>query len=174
MSPYSPRIGEIGLVKTTGIFANIINIGTQSRWNHSIIYVGHRACDIDCVLYDCKGKIVEANPKGVQLSQIEKYPLVAWSKYIHFTKTQGIHAADYAITLLGRPYNFFDIAQLAFRILGAKILAKWFLQKLGKAEYGYICSELTTECWCKAYISFIQKPAELVSPGDQAEYFLYN
>jgi len=171
---YQPRIGEIGLVKTTGTFARIINFGTQSRWNHSIIYVGHRACDKNCSLYGCKGKIVEANPKGVQLSLIEKYPTVAWSKHIKFTKMQGVIAADHAISLIGKPYNFFDIAQLAFRILGAKLLTKGFLTKMGSNTFGYICSELTSECWSKASIPFILKAIELVSPGDQAEFFIYS
>ena len=171
---YEPRIGEIGLVKTSGTFARLINIGTQSRWNHSIIYVGHRYCDQDCFLYNCRGKIVEANPKGVQLSSVEKYPLVAWSKHIKFTKKQGETAADHAISLIGRPYNFFDIGQLVFRILGAKFIAKVFLTKMGSNTYGYICSELSTESWNKALIPFIVKAAELVSPGDQAEFFVYN
>lgn len=161
MTTYEPRIGEIGLVKTTGFFGNLIRVGTQSRWNHSIIYVGN-------------GMIIEANPQGVQLKPLSEHPVVAWSKHIDFTPEQGQAAADYAQTLLGKPYNFFDIAVLALRILGLRFLTNGLLTKLGSESYGYICSELTTEAWVKSGIPAPAGPVEIVSPGDQAEFFLYN
>jgi hypothetical protein len=161
MSPYSPRIGEIGLVETSGFFGKLIRVGTQSRWNHSIIYVGN-------------GFIVEANPQGVHLKPVSEHPKVAWSKHIEFTPEQGQIAANYAQTLLGKPYNFFDIAVLALRILGLRFLTNGLLTRLGSKSYGYICSELTDECWAKADIPTPVQDSEIVSPGDQAEFFLYN
>ena len=54
MNNYEPKAGDYGVVKTSGILGWLIRLGTMSRWNHALVYIGD-------------GKIVEANLPGVQI-----------------------------------------------------------------------------------------------------------
>ena len=65
---YVPRIGDIGVVRTGGYAARLIQIGTLSRWNHAFIYIGY-------------GNIVEATPRGVKFGKADQYQNIVWNKH---------------------------------------------------------------------------------------------
>lgn len=157
---YNPKTGDYGCVKTNGLMAKLIRLGTLSRWNHSFIYIGN-------------GKIIEANPKGVEISDVSKYPVIAWNQHEVLSDQQRQIIVWKANQIIGKPYGFFVIADLAFRILGLKILANTRLMKYLSTKNGYICSELVAECYRHANIPLFKKADYLVTPGDLAERLIY-
>jgi len=158
MTSYEPRIGDYGVVRTGGFFGKLIRLGTISRWNHAFIYVGN-------------GKIVEANPTGVALSNLNDYPLVAWNQHEELFAEQRNAIVYHANLAIGRPYNFGIIIMLAFRALGVKIFPKKFLHYLAN-HAGYICSELVAECYQKAGFPVCSNP-DVCNPGDLAERLIW-
>jgi len=157
---YEPRIGDYGCVKTNGFFGWLIRLGTFSRWNHCFIYVGD-------------GEIIGADPQGVKKSPLSNYTNVAWNQHEELTDKQRDAIFFYTHQALGKPYNFFTIADLALRILGLKILANTWLAKKLATTQGYICSELVSEVYKKAGVDLCHKEDYLVVPGDLAERLIW-
>ena len=157
---YQPRIGDYGVVKTNGWLGLIIRIGTVSRWNHAFIYIGD-------------GKIVEANPTGVEVSEL-RYEKVAWNNHEEMTDEQREMIVKLSLDQVGRVYSFLTIALIILRILGMKILANSkFLLKAAEKD-GYICSELVSECYFGAGVNLLpNKPDYTTVPGDLAERLIY-
>lgn len=157
---YEPRVGDFGVIKSTGIAARLIQLGTISRWNHAFIYVGN-------------GKIIEARPKeGIVLKETSQYDKIAWNQHQDLTKAQRTAIVEKAQSLIGKTYGFLDIAILGLRILGFKFIKGKFLEKLAMRQ-GIICSELVAICYDSSGINLIDKPEHLVTPGDLAEYLIY-
>jgi uncharacterized protein YycO len=156
---YQPRLGDYGVVKTKGFFGKLIRIGTQSRWNHCFIYIGN---DL----------IVEANPTGVAVSPVTKYPLIAWNQHEVLSYEDRETIASHAKWLVGRPYSFFTIAGMALRILGFKFFSDRLLAAIAKHD-GYICSELVAECYRTSGNVVVNEKDYLVNPGDLAERLIY-
>lgn len=156
---YQPRIGDYGVVRSSGLAARLIQIGTVSRWNHSIVYIGG-------------DYIVEANPTGVEISNLSRYDKIAWNQHEQLTDTQRDTIAKYAIDQVGKAYSFITIALIFFRILGLKFLSTRLAVTLAKHE-GYICSELVAECYSKAGFPLSTKPDWQVVPGDLAERLIW-
>lgn len=157
---YEPRIGDYGVVKTNGFFGKLIRLGTMSRWNHCFIYIGD-------------GQIVEADPKGVRVSPVTNYPLIAWNQHEHLSTMERHKIAQAAVALVGKPYSFLTIALLAFRILGLRLLSNSNIMEYMAQKEGYICSELVEACYDKAEIVLVPKRDYLVVPGDLAERLVY-
>ena len=155
---YEPRLGDYGVVKTTGFFGGLIRIGTTSRWNHAIIYVGN-------------GMAVSADPTGVNKISVTQYTNIAWNKHEELDDNQRMMIINAALEAIGKPYDFFTIADIALRILGLKILTKGLLSYLAKNK-GYICSELVAECYRKGGL-VIAKEDWLCTPGDLAERLIW-
>lgn len=157
---YQPQLGDYGVVKTGGFFGKLIRLGTMSRWNHTFIYIGGN-------------KIVEANPRGVAVSDVSEYPIIGWNQHEILTEEQRQKIYSYAMTTVGKPYNFLVIVSIALRILGLKIFANSkLLHRLSKHD-GYICSELVAEAYAQAGLNLFDKPADNVTPGDLAERLIY-
>lgn len=156
---YKPRPGDYGTVRSHGIFARLIQIGTLSRWNHNIIYIGENV-------------IVEANPTGVAIKPLH-YTCIAWNQHERLTSAQREQIVEHALSVVGTPYNFFIIALLALRILGLKIVTLIPLWKTLARTKGFICSELVAECYRVAGHPLFTKEDYLVTPGDLAERLLY-
>ena len=76
-----------------------------------------------------------------------------------------------ALEAVGKPYDFFTIADLAFRILGLKVLTAGLLGRLAR-NHGYICSELVAECYRKGGL-VVAKEDYLCTPGDLAERLIW-
>ena len=162
MNNYSPRIGDYGVIKTGGFFAKLIRIGTTSRWNHAFIYIGN---------YMGVDSIVEANPTGVTISPVSKYPSIAWNMHEELSTEQREGIAFYARRAVGRPYNFGIIFILALRALGFRLFPTKVIQWLGKHD-GYICSELVAECYEKVGAP-VAPNSDLCNPGDLAERLIW-
>ena len=155
---YEPIAGDYGVVKTGGIFGKIIRIGTMSRWNHALIYIGD-------------GKIVEANPRGVAISTVDKYTKIAWNMHEELSDDHRQTIVDHAKSTVGRPYNFGIIAMLALRALGLKVFPLCFIHYLADHQ-GYICSELVAECYAMAKHP-VALNQDLSNPGDLAERLIW-
>jgi len=158
MRTYEPRIGDYGCVKTHGFFGWLIRLGTFSRWNHSVIYVGN-------------GEVVSADPTGVKINKVSDYTNVAWNQHEELDDNQRMQITNAALEAVGKPYDFFTIADLAFRILGLKVLTAGLLGRLAR-NHGYICSELVAECYRKGGLVIAEKDY-LCTPGDLAERLIW-
>ena len=157
---YSPQVGDFGIIKSNGITARLIQIGTISRWNHAFIYIGD-------------GNIIEARPKeGVVIRSVSEYDKIAWNQHQNLTTKQRKQIIERANSLLGKKYGFLDISILVLRILGFKFFNGKILEKMVMRQ-GIICSELVAICYDSAGINLIDKPEYLVTPGDLAEYLIY-
>jgi uncharacterized protein YycO len=160
MTEYLPQPGDYGVVKTTGIIGLLIRIGTLSHWNHAIVYVGG-------------GHIVEANPTGIEVSPVSKYSKIVWNRHDNIDSETRAAIVTNALSKVGAPYGFIDIAVIAFRILGLRALANVpFIKNLAQRE-GYICSELVAECYHETGVVLVDKPDYLVTPSDLAERLLF-
>lgn len=157
---YEPRPGDYGVVRTNGWAAKLIQIGTVSRWNHAFIYIG-------------AGLIIEANPTGIAVSPVSKYPKIAWNQHESIdndTRGKIVAAAHHFV---GSPYGFFDIGNLMLRILGLKFLANTrFLERLAM-RHGVICSELVSLAYRDSGVDLTGMPDHTVTPGDLAERLIY-
>ena len=155
---YEPRLGDYGCVKTNGFFGWLIRLGTFSRWNHVVIYVGNR-------------EIVSADPRGIKKKPVTEYPRIAWNQHEELDDNQRMQITNAALEAVGKPYDFFTIADLAFRILGLKVLTAGLLGRLAR-NHGYICSELVAECYRKGGL-VVAKEDYLCTPGDLAERLIW-
>lgn len=158
MKAYEPQVGDYAVIKTKGFFGRLIRIGTTSRWNHAVIYIG-------------AGEVVSADPSGVNIGHASEYDVIAWNQHEEITHDQRLGISLYARSLVGRPYNFGIIAMLALRILGLRIFPKKFTDYLAKHD-GYICSELVAECYRHAGLPLATYDY-LCTPGDLAERLIY-
>jgi cell wall-associated NlpC family hydrolase len=158
MTTYEPQVGDYGVVKTGGFFGMLIRIGTTSRWNHSVIYIGD-------------GKVVSADPTGVKINPVSDYAHIAWNQHEALDGNQRQQIAAFAKAAVGSPYSFITIFGLVIRILGLKVLGKFLIAKLAQGT-GYICSELVAECYRKAGVPLGEEDY-LVVPGDLAERLIW-
>jgi len=157
---YQPRKGDFGVVRTNGAAARLIQVGNLSRWNHVVVYLGN-------------GLIAEATPgKGIIISHVDKYKKIAWNQHQDLTDEQRDIIFKKAQSLIGTVYGFLDIAVLALRILGLKLLKGKLVEKLAVRQ-GIICSEFAAICYAAAGIQLVNKPEYLVTPGDLAEVLIY-
>jgi uncharacterized protein YycO len=155
---YMPSMGDYGVVKTNGWMGMLIRVGTLSRWNHAFIYIGD-------------GKIVEANPKGVAISNVSKYKDIAWNQHEQLTEAQRQKIVKRAKQMVGEPYGFGAILVIAFKILGLKVISK--LRKFAENEKSVICSQLVAMCYSYAKIKVSDKPHAFTTPGDLAFRLIY-
>lgn len=156
---YNPVMGDFGIIKSKGIAARLIQVGTVSRWNHAFIYIGD-------------GKIIEANPTGVTISPVTKYSKIAWNQHENLNEVQRQEIVKSAKHLVGSSYGFVDILVIGLRILGLKLLTFALLERLAMKQ-GVICSELVAICYLNAGIPVLEKPPHLITPGDLAEKLIY-
>ena len=158
MSKYTPAMGDYGVIKTHGFFGWLIRLGTFSRWNHAVIYIGN-------------GEVVSADPSGVKIDPVTNWDNIAWNQHEELDDNQRMMIVNAAREAVGQPYSFITILDIAFRILGLKILSEKILDRLAR-NTGYICSELVAECYRKGGL-VIAKRDFLASPGDLAERLIY-
>jgi len=151
-------MGDYGVIKTHGFFGWLIRLGTFSRWNHAVIYIGN-------------GEVVSADPSGVKIDPVTNWDNIAWNQHEELDDNQRMMIVNAAREAVGQPYSFITILDIAFRILGLKILSEKILDRLAR-NTGYICSELVAECYRKGGL-VIAKRDFLASPGDLAERLIY-
>ncbi|MGZ4556081.1 MAG: hypothetical protein ACXVXZ_10125 [Mycobacteriaceae bacterium] len=148
-----PDLGAFGVSATSGWKAWVIRAVTRSAVNHAFVYVGN-------------GQIVEANPSGAAVGNVDEYPHAIWS---HMTlTTQQRHAiANAADTLVGTPYSWVDDA-----CIGLADLFGWHVPEPVRARLSrrsrLMCSQLVDVAYSKAGVHLFPDgriPGD-VSPGD--------
>jgi len=162
MTDYKPRPGDLGIVRTNGFAARLIQLGTLSRWNHVFIYIGN-------------GLIVEATPSGVRLGYVTQYTNIVWNKHqIWYNEEESREAiVKGAFKALAKPYNWVNILTIFFRIIGLKVLANTKLMKKLAEKDGYICSELAEELYVNTGNALVTKLAGVTTPGDLIEAVVF-
>jgi hypothetical protein len=156
------NVGDYVVVKTNGIAAKLIRLGTLSRWNHAAVVV---SLGDDPV-------IVEARPTGVAMKNLSEYKTYAFNKHEDITDQEREAIVAFATEQIGKPYGFLDILVLALRILGLRLPPVRLWERLAKHQ-GFICSELVAESYRKAGKTLLNKEDCLVTPGDLAERLIY-
>ena len=150
---YKPRPGDYGVISTDGIMGFLIQLGTFSKENHAVVYVGN-------------GKIVEATTgSGVVISDVSSYKNIIWNKNDDLTTKHRLAICEHAMSLIGSPYSFRNIFVIALRIFGARI-PDWVEIRLSR-DKGLICSELVVMCYRFAGLRIVPgvKPY-FVTPSD--------
>jgi len=158
MTTYEPRFGDYGVVKTNGFFGWLIRLGTFSRWNHVVVYVGN-------------GDIISADPRGIKKKKAAEYSSIAWNQHEELDDNQRMQIVNAALETVGKPYDFFTIIDIALRSLGLKVLTKGIISRLAQSD-GYICSELVAECYAQAGYPVCANP-DVCNPGDLAERLIW-
>lgn len=149
----TPRVGDYGTVRTSGVPAALIRLGTRSPVNHAFIYAGN-------------GRIVEAQPGGAVWTELH-YTNIHWSDHF-LTRDQRWSIAKAAHSMLGTRYGWADIAALSFACAGIRSHA---IDKRIERTDRLICSQLVDKAYELAGLHLFtdgRLPGE-VTPGD-----LYN
>ena len=108
-----PAVGDVALIATGGIFGHVIKLAQllagykDWRYNHAAIVV------------DTSGGLIEASPRGVRRNNMRAYSNTKIVQ-LHMLPADGERAASLAVSLIGKPYGWVDIAALAISILGYK------------------------------------------------------
>jgi len=147
----TPPVGAFGLVRTSGWSAKLIRFGTRSTVNHAFVYIGD-------------GKIIEAEPDGACESEITKYHDVIWSN-VPLSQPQQYLIEGWAITKIGVPYGWADIADLSCAAFG--IHNDWIDRRIENTNY-LICSQLVDKAYELAGVHLFNDgrlPGQ-VTPGD--------
>jgi uncharacterized protein YycO len=130
---------------------------THSQFSHAFVVVSDG------------GYIVEARPTGAQLGHIQKYIDAGYKMQVsttNLTDQQRDDIAKNAISFIGTPYNFADIAYLALYTNGLQW--NWLLKKIVRIK-SMICSQLVAESGVMAGVTSWQcgkSDPQLVTPAD--------
>lgn len=151
-----PSVGDYFVVKTNGLAGLLIRIGTNSKWNHAGIHIGD-------------GKIIEARPTGVSISDLSKYDNhpIMWNSKTDtlLTEDQRMHIVNRAKGFVGEPYGVWSIINLSLKIL----FLGWFPNlKRAEKENSVICSQLVAWAYSVGGVKLSRKPHALVTPKDLA------
>lgn len=153
-----PNLGDYFVVRTTGIAARLIQLGTWSKWNHAGIYIGN-------------GQVVEARPTGVSISPLSKYDNneIIWNTGHDgsLTTTERKKLVEFALTFVGDGYGVWSIISLGFKCFtfGIPLIpADW----LAIREKRVICSQLVAWSYSHIKIRVSNKKHALVRPKDLA------
>lgn len=142
------RCGDIMVSRQNTIISKIICFITRSEWSHTSIYLEDDIIISSVPLKGvCFGKVTDG--------KVRKYYRI---KDIDNEKSKLI--ANYAVSKLGKPYDFIQAIVLGCRIIFDKVL------KRGK-DYSpdkFICSELVAEA-CASQGVFFGKYVDNVLPS---------
>ncbi len=162
MDKYTPIAGDYFVVKTHGLAGMLIRIGTFSEWNHAGIYIGD-------------GKIIEARPQGVTISDLSKYDgyQIAWNQHEKFITPfeQRQRIVERAKGFVGDRYGKWSIFVLGIKSLGLKILPN--LIKRAEKENSVICSQLVAWSYSVGGVKVSSKKHALVTPKDLADRLMF-
>jgi hypothetical protein len=148
-----PELGDYMVTATGGWFGRKIREITHSGVNHAAIYVGLEY-------------VVEAQPRGAKLTRVSVYPKAIWSA-INLTSNQRREIAVSALSLVGTPYNFIDIAAQAVVRVAKWRAPKWALRRLSSAKR-LQCAQLVDLAYEMGGVRLFPdgRPEGLVAPSD--------
>lgn len=158
-STYQPRIGNYGTLATGTISGFFIQLGTECKQDHVVLYAGFRN-GVEMVL--------EAKPHGgVQFSPLSDYDgiPIAWNMHDKFTDEEGIAIIKEGEKHLHDKYNWRADFLNALRILHITS-DKFFSEKMKKSTED-MCSQLATILYFDAIgWKLSNKPVWLTTTAD--------
>lgn len=161
----TPQPGDFGLVSISGAVGKLIRFGQWlngdgfSDYEHAFIYLGD-------------GKILEAEPGGARIADLEEYAgrAIMWSTgVITIPDWKRTDIVSDAIKFQGCPYSFLDYLAIALYRIGLKHPG---VAKRVKDSKHYICSQLVAQIFDGNDISLTEYPPYLVTPGRLRKYLL--
>ena|ERR1700741_647081 len=161
----APQPGDFGLVSIKGGVGLLIRIGQWLNgdgfrdYEHAFIYIG-------------EGKIVEAEPGGALLSDLDEYDgrSIIWSTgLIPLTDDQRRLIVQSALAQVGTPYSFLDYVAIALYRLGIKHPG---VAKRVEDSKHLICSQLVALDYDHAGIPVTDFEPYLVTPGKLLNHLL--
>lgn len=156
---YQPQPGDYGVVATKGIIGFLIQLGTLTKFNHAFIYIGD-------------GKIIEANPGGVSISDVSKYTNIVWNKNEYKTDEQRQALVQQAKTHLGHSYSFLAIVAITLEIFKINRPA-WMIKRLSSSGDD-ICSQLVAQDYrACGFVVDGKTPDFYITPSDLIYRLLY-
>jgi hypothetical protein len=161
----APQIGDFGLVSIEGGVGKLIRLGQFLNgdgfynYEHAFIYIGN-------------GQIVEAEPGGARISQLDEYDgrSIMWSTdLVPLTNFQRNIVVETAVSQVGTPYSFLDYIAIALYRVGIRHpgISKYVLN-----SKHLICSQLVAQDYLAAGIVLTDYPPHLVTPGRLTKYLL--
>ena len=165
MNDYKPRIGNYGTLQTKTWTSYWIQIGTDCKDDHVVMYAG---------VQDGVEMILEAKPsKGVCLSPMSNYAgiEIAWNRHEEFTDAAGERMLAFGMTHLKAKYSFGAIALNVLRIL--HVTSERFLAKRMLKSSRYICSSFQAICYRSEGIMISDLPVWLITPATFTYRTLY-
>ncbi len=158
---YQPRPGQYGTLKTGTFFGYFIELGTDCKDDHVVVYAGN-------------GMVLEATPsKGIVLSPLARYDgcKIAWNRDV-FTDEEGAAIVAEGMKHLKEGYSLLAIALIALRIL--HVTNDHFMSRYMKKSAKFICSGFAAHLWSEAIGRPISdKPNWLTTPADLMYRNLY-
>lgn len=152
-----PEIGDFALVRTSGFEGRIIRAGTDSWYNHALLYVGD-------------GRAIQAQPHGAEICAVADWShpqyRIAWSTgLINPTYEQRKAIAAWGTAQKGVPYGWLDIAALSAKTF--HISVPYFNQVI-ENEKRLICSQLVDKAYELAGVHLFEdgRLTGDVTPGD--------
>lgn len=157
--------GDFGLVTIEGGVGKLIRFGQWLNgdgfynYEHAFIYIGN-------------GQIVEAEPGGAVISQLDEYDgrAILWSTdLVTLTDAQRSAIVESAVSQVGTPYSFLDYVAIALYRVGIKHPG---ISKRVLSSKHLICSQLVAQDYADAGVSLTPYPPYLVTPGRLTKYLL--
>ncbi|MDX3260812.1 hypothetical protein PV336_16465 [Streptomyces sp. MI02-2A] len=157
MADYPP-VGSFVVIRTGGLWAWLIRLGTFSRYNHAAI-AGR------------DGLLVEADPSGARYNHIENYPKSRYNAHTAIPEATREQIWQNAVGLLGRKYGWLDIFALSLSFFGLRF--GWIADRI-KRQDRLICSQLVVLAYAQAgvYLFDDGRLAQDVTPGDLADLLI--
>jgi uncharacterized protein YycO len=150
--------GTFGVVASPGFVPGAIRLTTRSPFSHAFVVVEG-------------GMIVEAQKQGAIVSPLSKYSrakdtALAFNDEEPLTDEQRAGIVEHAMSLLGIPYGFLDIAGLGMHAW-LHWEPRWLVQRIQKQKR-LICSQLVARSfYLGAGIDLAcGRPDAMVTPGD--------
>jgi hypothetical protein len=152
------NLGDIGLVRGSGLGGRLIRTVTRSPYAHAFLYVGDHA----------QGDLIEGDPHGVRYNHVSHYSEILWLTNLSagLTDAQRTGIVAYATAHLGTPYSWIDDAEIGFTdVFGWA--PRWMRDRL-RSDHTLMCSQLCDLAYHVAGVELFKdgRPAGAVSPAD--------
>lgn len=151
--------GDLGIVKSKGIPARVIQWGTHSRYNHAFVYIG---------VEDGVETLIEANPEKIGRKPLSEYDNREYLvSNVPLTDEQRDAIVTWAKKQVNKKYGWID--------LFAIVLLSWgwdfsWVRKIAENQNHFVCSQLACEAAWKGDWDVVGngKPWS-ATPGDMEE-----
>ena len=171
------RTGDILLCSGSGVFSRLIQAGTRSVWSHVGFLIKLNSLDRLMVLESVESVGVRTVPLRKYLedynSQGDPYSGgLAIARHRDFASSANEDAlrafGQFAVHLLGYPYDKDEIVRIAARIASSHIQFGKADRKALKRDREFICSEYVWECYNALGIEIDYDKRGFVAPADFA------